>query len=155
MSNYVGIVSLLFMHSFAASLCSVTQQVSMWVGTFRDDTIIGWPRRELVPDAAALSCNATLFLVAWRDKKCCCDGERLIGNAFQRWYVVDTKYITTASGEPILFWVAIFLPPDCHSFRWVFKLFMQSKQSWYNLSSGRKKKYQRGNLRRQNILENL
>ena len=108
MSNYVGIVSLLFMHSFAVFLCFVTQRVSMWGGTFRDDTIIGWPRRELVSDAAVLSCHATLFLVAWWDKKCCCDGERLIGNAFQRWYVVDEKYITTTSGDPILFWVTIF-----------------------------------------------
>ena len=69
MYNYVIIVSLLFMHFFAAVLCSVTQRFSMWGGTFRDDTIIGWVRKELVPDAAVLSCQVTLFPVAWRDKK--------------------------------------------------------------------------------------
>ena len=103
--DYVGIVSLLFMQVFAAFFCSVTQRVSMWGGTFRDDSIIGWARRELVPEAAVLSCHATLFPVAWWEKKSCCDGERLIGNAFQWWYVVDAKYITTASGKPILSWV--------------------------------------------------
>ena len=69
MYNYVIIVSLLFMHFFASVLCSVTQRFSMWGGTFRDDTIIGWVRKELVPDAAVLSCQVTLFPVAWRDKK--------------------------------------------------------------------------------------
>ena len=56
------------MHFFTAVLRFVTQRLSMWGGTFRDDTIIDWARRELVPDAAVLSCHKTLFPVAWRDK---------------------------------------------------------------------------------------
>ena len=61
------------MVSYSCIFCSMSlfcQAARLYVGgTFRDDTIIGWARKELVPDAAVLPCHATLFPVAWRDKK--------------------------------------------------------------------------------------
>ena len=64
---------------------------------------------------------------------------------------MDAKYITTASGEPILSWVTM------NTTRLPFmKLIMQSMQtSGYNFSYEKKKKCLRGDLRRQNVLENL
>ena len=141
MYNYVIIVSLLFMHFFAAVLCSVTQRFSMWGGTFRDDTIIGWVHKELVPDAAVLSCQATLFPVAWRDKKKLLWWRAIDWQCFSKVICCGCKIYHHSFGGIHSLLGYYFLPPDCHSFRWVFKLIMQSKQTpWYNLSSDRKKK---------------
>ena len=79
---YFGI-SVLFMHFCTAGfvLSHSSSLAPLWGGTFRDYTIIGWVRRELVPHAAVLCYHAPLFLVEWWDKNGS-DGEQLIGNAF-------------------------------------------------------------------------
>ena len=144
------------------SSCSLSQRFSMRAGTFRDDTIIGWVRRELVhpywsiPDAAVLSCHAPLLLVTWRDKiKIAVMQSHWLAMPFKGDLLRMQNISLQLRGNPFSLGLP-WIPPDCRSFRYVFKLIMQSKEtSWYNLSSKKKKAMLRGNLRRQNILENL
>ena len=78
-------------------------------GTFRDDTITVWARRELVSHAAVLSYHVSLLLVAWRDKM-----ERLIGDTFCRWSVMDNISLQL-QGNPF-FLGLLCIPSGCRSF---------------------------------------
>ena len=83
-------------------------------GTFRDDTITGWARREFVSHAAALSCYALLLLVAWRHKMAVIKSDWLailfVGDLLWMQNIsLQLKWNPFSLGLP---WI----PSDCRSF---------------------------------------